>query len=182
MGRNSSQRIRGGFISVGAVGQRSLQVIHCLIVRAWSSLRVLGVVALNGLGRISSSVLRRGSVATRRLNSSLRSHRTWRSNCRPVSSGLKKTLFAPIGPNSRGRGHQGASPAEPRASLEEKRSRLGRINAARGHRCGGTYSPERNVTQIPPHVNHSTLSPEFFSLGSSDLLFSSEACPVGRRG
>ena len=42
----------------------------------------------------------------RRLDSSLRSHRAWWSQCQHAYSGLNKTLFASAGPNSLQRGHQ----------------------------------------------------------------------------
>src|ERR671925_1719428 len=116
-----------GFISVGAVGQRSVNTILSLMVLALWFLRRTRI-ALNGVGGIVLSVLRRIGEATRRLDSSLRSHRTWRSYCRDVYSGLKKTLFAPVGPNSRCRGHQAANPAGPGSSLEENKRLLGRIN------------------------------------------------------
>jgi len=77
-----------GFISVGAVGQRSLQVFSFLMVLACSSLREFAVFAVYCVRGIKSSVLRRMGTATRRFNSSLRSHRTWRSQCRRVWSGL----------------------------------------------------------------------------------------------
>ena len=48
-----------GFISVGAVGQRLGDRIVWLMVRAWSLLRGIAVVALNCPGEIGSSVLRR---------------------------------------------------------------------------------------------------------------------------
>jgi hypothetical protein len=89
----------------------------CLHLRALALL-VSGIVL---------AVLRRWSVATRRRNSSLRSHRTRRSQWRRVFSGLNKTMYAPVGPNSRCRGLQKANPAEPGASLQEKQSQLGRI-------------------------------------------------------
>jgi len=115
---------RLGFISVEAVRQRLVPRIVDFMVRAWSLLRELAVVALDGIGGIGSAVLRLWGSATRRLNSSLRSHRTWRSSCRHVFSGLNKTMFAPVGPNSHCRGHQGASPAEPGPALEEQPRRL----------------------------------------------------------
>src|SRR5687767_8699725 len=86
------------FISVGAVGQRLVQILS-LMVLACSSLREFVLLAVECIGGSSSSVLRRVGQATRRLNSSLRSHRTWRSLCRHVWAGLNKTLFAPVGPN-----------------------------------------------------------------------------------
>lgn len=45
-----------------------------------------------------------------------------------------------------------------------------RINARRGHRCGGTYSPERDILKIPPIVNDSLVSP-----GLSSLFLAPEA-------
>ena len=156
---------RHGFISVGAVCQRLLQIL-CLMVLAWSSLGELVVHALSCIGGIGSSVLRRLGWATRRLDSSLRSHRTWRSHCRHVYSGLKKTLFAPVGPNSHCRGHQGANPAGPGSSLEENKRLLGRMKAGRGHRRGGTYAPQRDATMIPPHITNDSFSPGFLSPGN----------------
>ena len=60
----------------------------------FAHLRRLCVCALRFLGGIVFPVLRRKSIKTRRLNSSLRSHRTCRSSRRQVYSGLNKTLFA----------------------------------------------------------------------------------------
>ena len=74
-----SNSTRPGFISVGAVRQRLVPRIVDFMVRAWSLLGELAVVALDGIGGIGSAVLRRWGSATRRWNSSLRSHRTWRS-------------------------------------------------------------------------------------------------------
>jgi hypothetical protein len=117
------------------------------------------VVALGLLGGIIAPILRRRSGATRRVNSSLRSHRTWRSQCRPVSSGLNKTLFASVGPNLRCRGHRSRCPAEPgRLPLrEESRCQAGRIKPGRGHRHDGmprarSLAPVRDIARIPPHV------------------------------
>ena len=78
-----------------------------------SGYRHCQVVALDSRGGIGFPVLRRRSGATRRLDSSLRSHRTRRSQCRRVSSGLNKTLFASVGPNLRCRGHRLRCPAMP---------------------------------------------------------------------
>ena len=178
----SRTRVRRGFISVGAVGQRPVNTILSLMVLALWRLRKITVVALSGVGGISLSVLRRWGRATRRWNSSLRSHRTWRSHCRHVCSGLKKTLFAPVGPNSRCRGHQAANPAGPGSSLEEKQSCLGRINAGRGRRRGGAHLPERDAAKIPPHVNDSSFSPGFFCFGLRNFVFTRQASPVGRLG
>ena len=85
-------------------------------------------------------------------------------------------MFAAVGPNSRCRGHQGANPAEPGSSLDEKKSLLGRMKASRGHQSAGASSPQRDATKIPPSVNDS-LSP-----GLSNLLLSSEAYSIGGRG
>ena len=166
---------RGAFISVGAVGQRLGDRIVWLMVRAWSLLRGIAVVALNCPGEIGSSVLRRFGRATRRWNSSLRSHRTWRSSCRHVFSGLNKTMFAPVGPNSHCRGHQEALPAGPGRSLFENESFLGRMKASRGHRSGGAAT-EATAAKIPHDVKDS-LSP-----GLSDLFLSRQPRAVGSRG
>ena len=86
------------------------------------------VVALDFLGGSVFPVRRRRSGATRRVNSSLRSHRTQRSQCRCVCSGLNKTLFASVGPNLRCRGYRLRCPAEPGRSsqVEELRFPSGR--------------------------------------------------------
>ena len=104
------------------------------------------------------TILRRRSKATRRLNSPLRSHRTGRASRRTVSSGLNKTLCASVGPNSRCRGHRPANPDLPGSSLRgEKRRRLGRMNAGRGHRLDGmprtrSLASTQDIAKIPPRV------------------------------
>ena len=82
------------------------------------------VVALGILGGIISPIQRRRSGATRRVDSSLRSHRTRRSQCRRVYSGLNKTLFASVGPNLRCRGHRLRCPAKPGRSSTSGRTTL----------------------------------------------------------
>ena len=108
------------------------------------------VVALGGFGGNRAAVRRRRSGATRRVNSSLRSLRTRRSQCRRVYSGLKKTLFASVGPNSRCRSHRLRCPASPgRPSQREKlRCQPGRIKPSRGLRLDGMPrgSTAANVT------------------------------------
>ena len=160
-----------GFISVGAVRQRLGHRIVGLMVRAWSLLREFAVIALKCFGGMAVAVLRRWGSATRRWNSSLRSHRTWRSSCRHVFSGLNKTMFAPVGPNSRCRGHQAVL-----SSLEENESRWGRMKPSRGHQSGGAVTVA-TAAKIPLNVNDLSLSP-----GLSDLFLSSETCSVGGRG
>lgn len=159
---------RSGFISVGAVGQRLLQILSFMVL-ALLFLREKIVLALNCVGGIASSVLRRWGRATRRLNSSLRGHRTRRSQCRHVFTGPNKTMFAAVGPNSRCRGHQ-----EMLSSLEENESLSGRMKASRGHQSAGAVAVA-TAASIPPNVNAS-LPP-----GLSDLFLSSEACPIGGR-
>ena len=128
-------------------------------------------LALRFVGGIGSAVLRRKSRATRRLDSSLRSHRTWRSLCRHVCSGLNKTLFASVGPNSRCRGHQWLTRQSLGRFSGEPTLSLGRIKPGRGHRHDGSVSRrdrsdrEADVTKIPPHVVDS-------SVGSGSLLSS----------
>jgi hypothetical protein len=145
------------FISVGAIGQRLLQIIF-LRGHVCSRLRELIVVALGFFGGIGWAVLRRWDLATRRLNSSLRSHRTPRSCCRGVSSGLNKTLYASVGPNSRCRGHQETSPAWPGHAREEQQGLWGRMKPSRGHQSEGTIA-ETTATKIPPYVNDLNISP-----------------------
>ena len=124
-----------------------------------SGYRHCQVVALDSRGGIGFPVLRRGSGATRRVNSSLRSHRTRRSQCRRVCSGLNKTLFASVGPNLRCRGRQLRCPATPGrfSTVEKQRCQLGRIKPSRGHRLDGmsparSLAPPRDIAKIPPHV------------------------------
>ena len=118
----------------------------------------LVVVWLRFLGGIVWTILRRRSKATRRLNSPLRSHRTGRVSPRSGSSGLNKTLCASVGPNSRCRGHRPANPDLPGSSLEgEKRRRLGRMNAGRGHRLDGmsrtrSLASTPDIAKIPPRL------------------------------
>ena len=165
-------RSQPGFISVGAACQRSLQFFVDVMSRAWFLL--LGVIAVL-FGGIGFAVLRPLGKATRRVNSSLRSHRTWWSLCQHVCSGLNKTMFASVGPNSHCRGHQEANPAKPGSSRKEKRCLAGRMNPSRGHRSDGTVALA-TAAKIP-RVSGSRLSP-----GLSGLSFSSEACLVGRCG
>ena len=128
------------------------------------------VVALGILGGIISPIQRRRSGATRRVDSSLRSHRTRRSECRHVYSGLNKTLFASVGPNLRCRGHRLRCPAKPGRlpQAERQRCQSGRIKPGRGHRHDGmprvrSLAPVRDIAGIPPHVVDG-------SKGSSSLL------------
>src|SRR5688572_20577059 len=133
------------------------------------------------------SVLRRGAAG--RVDSSLRSHRTWWSYCRYVYSGLNKTLFASVGPNSHCRGHRQTLPAKPEspgkaatfiASFQEN-CLSGRINASRGHRRDVTHSLAWRARKLPPHPsprNSSFLRDVFrklFSLGEPVLLTNSRS-------
>src|SRR2546423_10894229 len=93
-----ARKISAGFISVGAVGQRLLNIVLSLMVLRWWFLREMAVVALNCIDGIASSVLRRWGLATRRWNSSLRSHRSWRSSYPHRFTRLDTTMFAPVGP------------------------------------------------------------------------------------
>ena len=149
-----------------------------------SGYRHYQVVALDCRGGIVFPVLRRGSGATRRVNSSLRSHRTRRSQCRRVSSGLNKTLFASVGPNLPCRGRQLRCPATPgRFSTGEKpRCQLGRIKPSRGLRLDGmsrvqSLALARGIQRIPPHV-------VVRSMGSGRLLSRLAIFPdsLGRTG
>lgn len=94
-----------------------VQTVGSSVCVICSGYRHCHVVALDSRGGIGGSVLRRRSGATRRVDSFLRSHRTRRSYCRRVYSGLNKTLFASIGPNLRWRGHQLRCPATPGRSF-----------------------------------------------------------------
>ena len=124
--------------------------------------RRLLVVARHG--GILFPVLRRTSGAARRLDSSLRSHRTQRSQCRCVSSGLNKTLFAPVGPNSHGRSHRLAA-----SHVWDSLTRhAGRMKASRGLRLDGTpfaevFPQTPGVTKMPHYAISSTI-------GSGNLL------------
>jgi prepilin-type N-terminal cleavage/methylation domain-containing protein len=160
---------RTAIISVGGVGQRLIDRMVFPMVFAWSWLRKFVVVALKVVGGIVSSVLHRWDHATRRSNSSLCSHRTWRSQLQYVFSGLNKTSFAPVGPNSRCRGHQGGCWKEPVSSHEEN-SPLDRMKASRGHRSGGAAA-EATAAKIPHDVNTS-------SRGLSNLFLASQPLRV----
>ena len=105
----------------------------------------------------SWSVLR-SSLAAGRVDSSLRSHRTRRSQCRHVYSGLNKTLYASVGPNSRYRGHQSTLSAMPESlasqatllALLQRPGQPGRMKPCRGHRRDATCQPKLDVEQLPP--------------------------------
>jgi len=106
---------------------------------------------LSPIRGIICTVLRRVDVATWRLNSSIRSHRTLRSQCRNVFSGLNKTLFASARPNSHCRGHRQATTSTARmGQVNEDGSLPGRMKAGRGHRLDGT-PVLASVAKIP-HV------------------------------
>lgn len=115
-------------------------------------------------GGIALAVRHCPGLAMRRLDSSLRSHRAWRSQCRHAYSGLNKTSFASVGPNSLLRGHrQGTTDAVAKSNLRtsEDKNLSGRINARRGHRLDGTFVSRffslisaklSNITNIPPYI------------------------------
>ena len=112
-------------------------------------------------------VQRRTSDAAWRLHSSLRSRRTQRAYCRCVSSGLNKTLFASVGPNSHGRSRRQAA-----SRLRECFTRkAGWMKSSRGFRLDGTPSAERSprpqgVARMPHAIS---------SISLGDLL----SLPVG---
>ena len=102
-------------------------------------------------------------LAMRRLDSSLRSHRAWRSQCQHAYSGLNKTLFASVGPNSHGRSHRRSTILDVVNHLQTKKdiSSLGRKMLTRGHRLDGTFVSRSfsvvsaklsNATNIPPYI------------------------------
>ena len=127
---------RCGFISVGAVCQRIGFLIRFVALLLWCG---------------SWAVLRSLREAAGRVNSSLRSHRTWRSHCRHVFSGLNKTMYASVGPNSRYRGHRQALRAEPWNTRTTVLTTVvvsglclsGRMKAGRGHRLDVTCAAGR---------------------------------------
>ena len=115
----------------------------------------------------------------RRLDSSLRSHRAWWSQCQHAYSGLNKTLFASAGPNSRGRDHRRSTTFAAADSLrtEEDNISPGRKKLSRGHRLDGTsvrqsVTEAADATSIPPHI---------VSVRSCNLLVFSffQSCLVG---
>jgi len=63
--------------------------------------------------RGARAVLRCLEEAAGRLDSSLRGHRSWRSQCRPAESGPNKTMSASVGPNSPCRSQRLTFPAWP---------------------------------------------------------------------
>jgi len=109
--------------------------------------------AYNRSGGIVRAVSHSVGIAMVRLDSSLRSHRTWRSQCRDVFSGLNKTLFASVGPNSHGRDHRQDTTLAAARGLRTKEEDFlpGRMKPCRGHRLDGTPS-HRGVTSIPHDV------------------------------
>ena len=131
-----------GFISVGANGQGAI----CFKDRASVFLCKVMVFTFGLISGIVSAVRRSLNLTTWRVDSSLRSHRPQRSLCRCAYSGLNKSLFASVGPNSHGRDHrQDSSP--------------GRINPSRGHRLDGTPNLQSladipGVAEIPPQIIH----------------------------
>lgn len=144
---------------------------------------------------ISRAVHHCPALAMRRLDSSLRSHRACRSQCRHAYSGLNKTLFASVGPNSHGRGHlqNTISVAADGLLTEKDNFLLGRMKASRGHQLDGTFISRSfslisaklsNVANIPPHIVsigsrlNSALMSIFYHLGSrlSVLEPSGEKC------
>ena len=155
---------RKAFISIGADCQRPI----CFKDRALVFLRRVMAFTFGPISGIVSAVRRGLNPATRRLDSSLRSHRPQRSLCRYASSGLNKSLFASVGPNSHGRDHrQDSSP--------------GRINPSRGHRLDVTPNLQSladipGVATIPPriiHIESGRLLPAFPFFGSG-LIGSSQ--------
>ena len=115
-------------------------------------------------------VQRRTSDAAWRLHSSLRSRRTQRAYCRCVSSGLNKTLFASVGPNSHGRSRRQAA-----SRLRECFTRkAGWMKSSRGFRLDGTPSAERSprpqgVARMPArHFVNKLRRPPFAAGGPSE--------------
>lgn len=127
---------RRGFTSVGAACQRTGE---SFMDRACSMPSLLVGLLLRSIRGILALVLRRVNTATRRLNSSLRSHRVRRSLCRRTQSGLDKTLYASAGPNSHSRGHRRDTTPVAAKGLRsgEDNCSPGRIKPARGHRLDG---------------------------------------------
>ena len=109
------------------------------------------------------SVRHCSGLAMRRLNSSLRSHRAWWSQCQHAYSGLNKTLFASIRPNSHGRGHRRSTILDVVNYLQTKKDISSRCRKilTRGHRIDGTFvlrsfsvvsAKLSNATNIPPYI------------------------------
>ncbi len=151
-------RVAANRFSRDALAERVLYTLHSPLSTRPAFISVGAVCQRLSLGGVLSA-LRRGAAG--RLNSSLRSHRTGRSYCRPVCSGLNKTLYASVGPNSRCRGHRRTLRAKPWSlggvtsflvSLLE-RCPPGRIKAGRGHRrdaARSTNEPRRETTAAVP--------------------------------
>ena len=115
-------------------------------------------------GEMGQSVHHCSGSAMWRLDSSLRSHRAWRSQCRHAYSGLNKTLFASVGSNSHGRGHLRSTILDVINYLQAKKdiSSLGRMKASRGHQLDGTFVSRffslistklLNAANIPPYID-----------------------------
>ncbi len=143
---SGSARLRPGNISGSDRKQRSR-----------SGLPESAIIACEG--GTHRALSRREASMTRRLNSSLRSHRTPEAQCSNVCPGLNKTLFASVGPNSRGRGHRLNKAGAPVMSPPRK-CEPGRIKPNRGLRADETSF--RMVTElldvgfVPPNVNQIT--------------------------
>src|SRR5439155_5883089 len=160
-------RSRPAFISVGAGCQRLAGATGDALVFSLSGAFFFSLEPAGGTG---VAVRRREGVATRRVDSSLRGHRTCGSQCPNVSSGPDKTSFASAGPDSHGRGRRrdGAKRSMTAAAHE----RLpGRMNAGRGLRADET-SPalvgrDGDVINVPPRV---TISHVAASRGLVPLL------------
>jgi hypothetical protein len=110
-------------------------------------------------GGTHRALSRREASMTRRLNSSLRSHRTPEAQCSNVCSGLNKTLFASVGPNSHGRGHR-LNKAGPSVMSPPHKCEPGRIKPNRGLRADETsfrmVTELLDVVSVPPNVSQVT--------------------------
>ena len=118
-----------------------------------------------------------------RLDSSLRSHRAWRSQCRHACSGLNKTLFASVGPNSHWRGHLRSTILDVINDLHAKKdiSSLGRMKTRRGHRLDGTFISRSFSLVSAKLTNAANIPPYIDSIRSCSLLLFSflRSCFVG---
>ena len=134
-------------------------------------------------GEMGQSVHHCSGSAMWRLDSSLRSHRAWRSQCRHAYSGLDKSLFASVGPNSRWRGHLQSTILVVINYLQAKKdiSSQSRMKPSRGHRLDGTFVSRYFSLVSAKLTNAANIPPYIVSVRSCSLLLFSflSSCFVG---
>ena len=152
------ETLEGIYLCMGCLSRTNL-----IMIRSFLKFLISPDFACCQNGGTGQTILHYSGSAMWRLDSSLRSHRAWRSQCRHAYSGLNKTLFASVGPNSHGRGHLRSTILGVINDLHAKKdiSSLGRMNPSRGHRLDGTFISRSfswvsakltNAANIPPYI------------------------------